>query len=186
MHASNTWYLVLYYYDYCRSRFCIYMMYTLHGTYYLVCTVRVSTAIGQVEAACRGRRTEGASFVDTFVLSGRCELYVKGLGKTYMTIDRRVFLLAATASICCCICSFLLLRLIDYERFQNYCFFHRGGKSRARAGLIVVDYSPRPPGRFQSLLHGEIFTQQDDHSIARTGEHCTNIFYEHCFCTACC
>ena len=55
--------------------------------------LRASTAVGQVEAACRGRRTQGASFVVTYVLGVRCVVYVKGLGETYMTLDRRVLYL---------------------------------------------------------------------------------------------
>ena len=39
------------------------------------------------------RRTEGASFVVTYVLSVRYMVYVKRLGETYMTLDRRLLLL---------------------------------------------------------------------------------------------
>ena len=40
-----------------------------------------------------GRRTEGARFVIMYVLGVRCVVYVKGLGETYTTLDRRVLLL---------------------------------------------------------------------------------------------
>ena len=66
----------------------------VQATYYI--RLSASTAIGQVEAACRDRRTEGASFVVTYVLDVRCVVFVKGLGETYMTLHRRVLLVASS------------------------------------------------------------------------------------------
>ena len=40
-----------------------------------------------------GRRTERPSFVAKYVLGMRCVVYVKGLGETYTTLDRRLLLL---------------------------------------------------------------------------------------------
>ena len=40
-----------------------------------------------------GRRTEGGTFVVTYVLSVRCVVYVKGLGEAYMALDSRSLLL---------------------------------------------------------------------------------------------
>ena len=54
---------------------------------------RYTYTVGTSYQFLPGRRTEGASFVVMCVLCVRCVVYVTGLGKIYMTLDRRALLL---------------------------------------------------------------------------------------------
>ena len=82
--------------------------------------LRASTAAAsdQAEAACRGRRTEGAGFVVTYVPDVRGVGYIQGLGKTYTWYDSRQTCIIAAAV--CALLYLPLLKLIRTGRFQSY------------------------------------------------------------------
>ena len=72
------------------------------------------------------------------VLSVRCVVYVKGLGETHMTLDRRVLLLL--------LCLLLLLKLIKIKTRQagNFIIIDTfNGEKNQRRKLFVVESARR-------------------------------------------